>query len=356
MFEISVFLSLKNVTKMNFKVYLAMMVALGAAGCGGQSQVNTQKPPVRVAVQTAGGDNVASFGRTFTGIVEENQAVAVSFTTMGVVKNIPINEGMQVSKGQLIAQIDDTQAQNLLTASKAAAQQADDALSRYKILHDKGSMSEVQWVEILSKTAQAKAQLEGAQKNLDDCTLRAPQGGIIGKKFVGAGETALPSQPVATILDINTVKIKVAIPEKEISDINSDTKSNINVEAAGVSINGGKIEKGIVADALTHTYDIRISVNNPNHKLLPGMAAQVSFDINNNTQNSITLPVTAVQKRFDGSLFVWIVGDDKTVKRAEVKTGSMVGNDVVITSGISAGNIIVTEGYQKLSEGVKVVY
>jgi multidrug efflux pump subunit AcrA (membrane-fusion protein) len=53
---------------------------------------------------------------------------------------------------------------------------------------------------------------------------------------------------------------------------------------------------------------------------------------------------------------VWIVGDDNAVKRAEVKTGSMVGNDVVITSGISAGNIIVTEGYQKLSEGVKVVY
>ena len=62
MFEISVFLSLKNVTKMNFKVYLAMMVALGAAGCGGQSQVNTQKPPVRYHFHPNAEDTYNPFG------------------------------------------------------------------------------------------------------------------------------------------------------------------------------------------------------------------------------------------------------------------------------------------------------
>lgn len=135
---------------------------------------------------------------------------------MGVVKTVAVSEGQQVVKGQLIAQIDDTQARNMLAASEAAASQADDAYNRFKQLHDKGSLSEVQWVDVLSKTAQAKSQLEAAKKNLDECTLRAPQGGIIGKKYIFAGETAMPSQTVATILDINTVKIKVSVPEKEI--------------------------------------------------------------------------------------------------------------------------------------------
>ena len=334
-----------------------LLVAAVAMGCN-QNQEHREKPPVRVVTETAGRSEDA-FRRTFTGIVEENQAVAVSFTSMGVVKTVAVSEGQQVVKGQLIAQIDDTQARNMLAASEAAASQADDAYNRFKQLHDKGSLSEVQWVDVLSKTAQAKSQLEAAKKNLDECTLRAPQGGIIGKKYIFAGETAMPSQTVATILDINTVKIKVSVPEKEISNIANDTKTNIKVAAANADLNGGKIEKGVVADPLTHTYDVRINAQNPNHKLLPGMAAEVSFEksaLSNNSQNVITLPVTSVQKRFDGSLFVWVVGDDNKVSRAQVTTGALTGNRIVITSGISDGNIIVTEGYQKLGEGSKVVY
>lgn len=339
------------------KIYFLLLVAAVAMGCN-QNQEHREKPPVRVVTETAGRSEDA-FRRTFTGIVEENQAVAVSFTSMGVVKTVAVSEGQQVVKGQLIAQIDDTQARNMLAASEAAASQADDAYNRFKQLHDKGSLSEVQWVDVLSKTAQAKSQLEAAKKNLDECTLRAPQGGIIGKKYIFAGETAMPSQTVATILDINTVKIKVSVPEKEISNIANDTKTNIKVAAANADLNGGKIEKGVVADPLTHTYDVRINAQNPNHKLLPGMAAEVSFEnsaLSNTSQNIITLPVTSVQKRFDGSLFVWVVGDDNKVSRAQVTTGALTGNRIVITSGISDGNIIVTEGYQKLGEGSKVVY
>ena len=332
-----------------------LIIAAVAMSCGKQQQ-HREIPPVRVKTETADtGTNPSQ--RPYTGIVEENQAVAVSFTTMGTVKTVAVNEGQQVVKGQLIAQIDDTQARNVLAASEAAVSQAEDALARYKQLHDKGSMSEVQWVEVVSKTAQAKSQLDAARKNLEDCQLKAPQNGIIGKKSLSAGETALPSQPVATILDINTVKIKVSVPEKEISDINADTKTSITVAAANAQTNGGKIEKGIVADALTHTYDVRINVPNPNHKLLPGMAAEVSFLISgSDSQNVITLPVTAVQKGFDGRLFVWTISQEKTAVRTTVTTGSLHGNRIEITSGITAGSIIVTEGYQKLGEGSKVVY
>lgn len=348
-------LQCNNIIEMK-RIYL-LLSAVTIMGCGSNEQVR-EKLPTRVTTETVEVTQNAS-QRVYTGIVEENQAVSVSFTNMGVVKTVAVNEGQQVTKGQLIAQIDDTQAQNLLAASKAAAAQADDALERYKMLHDKGSMAEVQWVEVVSKTAQAKSQLEAAQKNLQDTRLTAPSGGIIGKKFIGAGETALPSQPVVTILDINTVKIKVSVPEKEISNIAPDTKTDIKVDAAGVSAKGGKIEKGILADALTHTYDVRINVANSNHKLLPGMAAEVNFLLstqNNTTESVITLPVTAVQKRFDGTYFVWRVLGNGTVERAQVSTGSLIGNRIVVASGVNNGDIIVTEGYQKLSEGTKVVY
>jgi RND family efflux transporter MFP subunit len=276
---------------------------------------------------------------------------------MGVIKRMLVNEGQAVAKGQLIAEMDDTQARNLLNGAEAAMTQANDALERFKLLHDNGSLPEVQWVEIQSKVAQAKSQYEVAKKNLADCRLIAPVSGIIGKKLVGAGETAMPSQAVVTILDVTTVKVKVSVPEAEIGGITASTPSTINVEAAHSTVSGGRIEKGVQADALTHTYDVRINVQNSGRKLLPGMVASVKF-IAEGSQSIAgkSLPITAVQKAADGSLFVWTVAKDSTAHRAKVSIGATNGNHVAITDGLDMGQRIVTEGYQKLSEGSKVVF
>ena len=319
-------------------------------------QEQATKAPIRVkteVVQTATSTN----GQTYVGIVEECEATAVSFTSMGVVKRMLVNEGQAVAKGQLIAEMDDTQARNLLSGAEAQMAQANDALERYKMLHDAGSLPEVQWVDIQSKVAQAKSQLEVAKKNLADCRLVAPVSGIVGKRLVGAGETAMPSQAVVSILDISTVKVKVAIPEAEISGISTNTSSTIKVEAVNGTFSGGKIEKGVQADALTHTYDIRINVANEGRKLLPGMVASVLFAATQSQHTGqLAVPVTAVQRKADGSLFVWTVSGDSTAHRTVVTTGETAGNRIIITDGISDGNRIVTEGYQKLSENTKVVF
>ena len=224
------------------------------------------------------------------------------------------------------------------------------------MLHDNGSLPEVQWVEIQSKVAQAKSQLEVAKKNLADCRLVAPVSGIVGKRLVGAGETAMPSQAVVSILDISTVKVKVAIPETEISGIGANTSSTIKVEAANGSFSGGRIEKGVQADALTHTYDIRIRVANGQRKLLPGMVASVQFAHLEKPSKDLSVPVTAVQKKADGTLFVWTVANDSTAHRTTVTTGETTGNRIVVATGINDGIRVITEGYQKLSEGTRVVY
>ena len=324
--------------------------------CTGKKE-HDSKAPTRVKTEVAS-TAMSMNGQTYVGMVEECEATAVSFTGMGVVKRVLVNEGQAVGRGQLIAEMDDTQARNLLSGAEATLAQANDALERYKMLHDAGSLPEVQWVEIQSKVAQAKSQYEVARKNLADCRLTAPVSGVIGKKLIGAGETALPSQAVVTILDISSVKVKVAIPETEIGGISGNTSSIIKVEAIGRSFEGGRIEKGVQADALTHTYDIRIHVANKERKLLPGMVASVLFSSDKREVKSekLSMPVTAVQKQADGNLFVWTVGKDSTAHRTTITTGETLGNRIVVASGISEGERIVTEGYQKLSEGTKVVF
>ena len=332
-----------------------LLTVVLVSSCGKQNDQQSKAPTrVKTLVVSPG---LIDNAQTYVGIVEEREATAVSFTGMGVVKRMYVSEGQTVGRGQLIAEMDDTQARNMLSGAEAQMAQANDALNRYKMLHDNGSLPEVQWVEIQSKVAQAQSQLEVAKKNLADCRLTTPVGGIIGKKMVGAGETALPSQAVVSILDITTVKVKVAVPEAEIGGINTNTPTSINVEAINGRYQGGRIEKGVQADALTHTYDIRINVANVGRRLLPGMVASVRF-ISNGSQaiGSMMIPVTSVQKNSDGNLFVWKVDKEKTAHRSTVTLGQTQGNNVLVIDGLNIGDRIVTEGYQKLSEGTKVIF
>ncbi|MBR1484280.1 MAG: efflux RND transporter periplasmic adaptor subunit [Prevotella sp.] len=323
---------------------------------GGAKETSSEKAATRVETQVVS-SGLTDNALTYVGIIEEREATAVSFTGMGVVRRMLVSEGQAVGRGQLIAEMDDTQARNLLAGAEAQMAQADDALARYTMLHDSGSLPEVQWVEIQSKVAQAKSQLEVAKKNLADCRLTAPVSGIVGKKLVGTGETALPSQAVVNILDISTVKVKVAVPEAEIGTISAITPTRIEVGAVGASYQGGRIEKGVEADALTHTYEIRVNVANSDRKLLPGMVATVRF-ISDRSEavDRRMVPVTAVQRSADGSLFVWTVDGQRKAHRTTVTIGQTEGNYVLVSEGLDTGDRIVTEGYQKLSEGTEVIY
>lgn len=329
-------------------------------GCTQQTKQKT-KLPIRVRTEVAVKDTPEAAAREYVGIIEEAEATAVSFTSMGTVKRVLVSEGQHVSRGQLLAEMDDTQARNLLLGAEASMRQADDAMERYTLLHDRGSLTEAQWVEVQSKVAQAHSQVAAARKAVADCRLLAPVAGVIGRKTVGSGETALPSQAVVTILDISSVKVKFSVPETEMASITPASPTRISVDAIGRKFEGGRLEKGVQADALTHTYDVRVRVDNKERAMLPGMVATVNVlpdpaAAAEAAGRQFTAPLTAVQSRVDGSLFVWTVKADSTVHRTDVSIGSARGNRIAITAGIPNGTRIVTEGYQKLSEGMRVTY
>ena len=366
------------------KKYIFLLIGVLAVISCSENKKKEQKAPTRVETIVVSSGMIDN-ARTYVGIVEECEATAVSFTSMGVVKRIMVREGQLVRRGQLLAEIDPTtssntvevahaslnQAKDMVKQAEATYNQAKDAYDRMKLLHDNGSLPEVKWIEAETRLAQATTALNTARsgvasatatekiarKGLADTRLCAPVSGVIGKKQLVAGETALPSQSVVNILDISTVKVKVAVPETEIGSINAGTSTSIQVDAIGRSYRGGRIEKGVEADALTHTYDIRINVANGDFKLLPGMVATVSFDPKG-TQSigRQSIPVTSVQKKSDGTLFVWTVDNKNAAHRTKVTIGETQGNYVTVVDGLSIGQRIVTEGYQKLSEGTKVVY
>jgi RND family efflux transporter MFP subunit len=340
------------------KKILILVAVLALVACG-KKNVEREESTIGVVVEkVAASENLAQM--PYVGVVEEESSTSVSFTGMAMLKSMTVSEGQPVKKGQLLAVIDETQARNTLATTKAALDQAKDAYERMKLLHDNQSLPDMKWVEVESKVAQAQSAYDMAKKNLEDCRIYAPVSGVVGTKIMGVGETVLPTEPVLTILSIDNVKVRVSIPEREIATINSGTATTITVDALqGETFRGGRIEKGVSADPLTHTYDIRILVPNPGRKLLPGMVARVEMrNVENekmSTGGRISLPVKAVQQSTDKSLFVWTVQQGKA-HRSTVSVGQVTGNRIIVDSGLQEGDQVIVEGYQKVGEGTPVTY
>lgn len=322
--------------------------------CG--TKTEHRREALRVETEQVSAVTPGQQSKNYVGVVESEQTTTVSFNTSGTLTRVCVTEGQHVKKGQLIAEVDCKQAEQLLAASQAAVRQADDAKKRMQHLYETQSISEMDWVDVTSKVEQAHAQLQMAQKNLSDCRLYAPVGGVIGSGLKHAGEVILPSLPIANILSIGRVKVKVSIPEKEMADIAPHTPSSITVDAlGGIAFTGGSIEKGIEADPMSHTYSILISVENAEGKLLPGMVCKVNLQQpdTEGVATSLRVPVRCVQQAANGKHFVWVVKGNKA-HRQDVSLGEVSGNDISIVSGLSSGEHVITAGYQKVSEGSEV--
>jgi RND family efflux transporter MFP subunit len=342
---------MKNIFYRSTATALVLSIAV-LYGCTHEPQPKDDDSAVNVKIEpVTGSDDAGTFD--YTGSIEENSSTALSFPTLGTIEKIHVSEGDVVSAGQLLARLDPTSAQGILDAAEAALKQAQDGYNRIKSIYDKGSLPEVQMVDIETKLQQAQSSFSIAKKNLQNCTLYSPVSGVIGKKMAETGESAIVGKTVLTVLDISSVKAAISVPENEISLIPADGKSEITVEALGDKVfYGTAIEKSVSATMVSHTYPAHITIANPKQEMLPGMVCKVRIRTGS-ASREITIPINVVQTMSGGQKFVW--ADNRgTAKRIGITTGMAKGNRVVVTSGLSAGDQIITEGYQKVSEGGKI--
>lgn len=289
--------------------------------------------------------------RSYVGTIEEDCGSQIGFATMGTVAQVLVEEGDMVRAGETVALLDKTTAENSYEIAKSTLSQAQDGFNRLKALYDKGSLPEVKYIEIETQLAQAKAGERIARKALDDCTLHAPFGGYIARRMVDAGNSAAPGIGCFKLVKIDRVKVKIAIPEKEISTFKKGENIPFTVAALeGRSFNGEVSEIGVQANPLSHTYDVRLKLENRNHALLPGMVCSVTRAVSSGEE--VVIPQEAVM--LDGShTFVWIAKEGKATKRAVTSEGV---NDAgaIITDGLQHGDLVIVSGQNSVSEGTPI--
>lgn len=331
---------------------ILFLCLIAFADCSKKSSQPGSNPVIFVKTETVEESDQMDI-LSYSGVVEDNSSVALSFSVPGTVEKVFVSEGEFVPKGRLVARLDTLSAHSVFNAAGSSLKQAKDGYERLKSIHDKGSLPDVQMVDIETKLNQAQSTYDIARKNLENCSLYAPISGVVGKRMTEAGENALPGKTIITLMDISSVKVSFSVPENEISLIPSECESIITVSALdGKQFHGKRIEKNIIANQVSHTYPASATLPNPRRELLPGMVCRV--DLNAGKDGSaVVIPIEVVMASADGRKFVWW-DDNGTARRRFISTGKIKGNGVEVKEGLSAGERIVTEGFHKISEGDKI--
>jgi RND family efflux transporter MFP subunit len=337
----------------SLQIFACVILFLHVTSCSEnkKNSVNKKEIPVKTVEIMS---TTQTTSRNYVGVIEEESASALSFSISGNVMNVYVSEGQKVSKGMLLAQVSTENLQSSYDAAQATLKQAEDAMTRMQMLYDSQSLPEIKYIEAKTKLEQAKSAARIVEKNISDSKLYAPFDGIIGNRLIDIGENVIPGKPVMTVLKINPVKIKFSVSENEISNIDKHGEATVTVAALGDrQIKGFVTEKNITAGSITHTYDAKIKLENSSGELIPGMVCRVQ--LNDNHKNGIfVLPANSVLVSHDGQRFVWLVKNG-CAAAAHVIIGELTDSGVIIESGLNAGDKVIVEGYQKVSEGMKVI-
>lgn len=318
--------------------------------------------PIPVQVQLVG-EQTSVAQHTYVGTIEEERRVPLSVETGGQVLEVACRMGERVQKGEVLLRVDSASAIDAREAARATLRQAEDAYRRVTEVHGAGGVTEQQLIEVETKLAQARSMAAMAERRVENCVLRSPSDGVVGEVHVAEGQMLSPMTPAMTLYIVDRLYVTFSVPESEVAEIAVGGMGNMEVPAidnaqsstlnaqSPASIPVRVVEKGMKANALSHAYPVRAEVLKKG-LLLPGMVGKVRMQ--GQQSEGVVIPAACVQVTTEGKS-VWVVQEDSTAVRRLIQIGQYVPNGVLVTDGLQTGDRVVTDGFQKLYKGAKII-
>lgn len=288
---------------------------------------------------------------TYPGYLEESTSIDLSFKYGGTLRQLNVKEGSTVRKGQILAQVTSPTLENTLRSAQATLEQAEDAYDRLKKVHDNGSLPEIKWKEMEANLEKARSSYDLAHAMVQENILTAPFNGTVTSVNAIVGEDIVPLKPILTIISTDDIAAKISVPENEIALFNIGDEADIIIPALNERHYSGKVtEIGMTASLLSHSYPVKVTIDQPDEDLRPGMVGKVVLQ--SAISNGIVIPANSVLMNQEGK-FVWVVENGLATRRTITLSGYS-GTGVIVNDGLKQGDHVVVEGYQKISEGMRV--
>ncbi|WP_280561402.1 MULTISPECIES: efflux RND transporter periplasmic adaptor subunit [unclassified Chromohalobacter] len=343
----------------------------GAPASAGGESTGEERSTAVAAIEARRGDLEITVGAL--GTVRSLSSIDVYPRVEGELLTVDFEEGEHVEKGQRLATIDprDYQAQlaaaqGQLVQDQAQLKSAREDLERYESLAQSQSISrqELEQQRQLVRQYEGavssdRADIESAQVQLDYTDITAPNAGIIGIRNVDPGNlvSSGDDDPIATLTQLDPISVVFSLPSQYVPTLREQLAAGDSPSVSAITVGDERLEGQLTSidsqiDTATGTVRLRARFDNAVGRLYPRAFVDVRLTVNT-LHDRVIVPAPAVQTGQDG-LFVYVVGDDGTVTRHDVVVSASEEHRSALASGVSAGERVVVDGIDSLSDGAKV--
>ena len=362
-------------------VYGFVLAAAILAGGAGWYFWPDSRVPVTVVTAQSESAGAAGGGLDASGYVVARRKATLSAKILGKLTEVNFEEGQRVQQGDIVARLDDSNYAAALHQAEAAARQARATFDntapiylRYQRLKAQNAIStdalenqRLAYDNARTAYATAQAAVEFARANENDTVVRAPFSGIVTVKVAQVGEVVAPSAAgggdtrtgIVTIVDMDSLEVQVDVAENYIDRVQVGGPATIHLDAyPDWDIPGSVIAIIPTADQSKGTVEVRVAIKARDARILPQMAARVTFltapgKAESSAVARVTVPPNAV--RVNGRTgTVFLVKDDGTVEKREVALGLKTSQAVTVLSGITAGDRLAAGDLTRLQDGSRV--
>jgi membrane fusion protein (multidrug efflux system) len=306
--------------------------------------------PVAVVAAPVVAERIA-FELEALGTAGANESVEVTAKVVNQVTAVRFEEGQQVRRGAVLVELDGEQARADLVVAEAALAESRSQYQRSRELYTTKVLSDAQIEQIEATFKANEARVASARSRLGDTVIRAPFAGRVGLRRVSVGSLISPGTVITTLDDTSTIKLDFTIPETFLSAVEPGLEISARSVAYPDSSFGGRVSSiDSRVDPATRSVTVRALLPNPAGLLKPGMFLTVR--LSRGAVDALLVPEEALVPE-QGNVFVFVVKDGVVEKRL-LRIGQRRVGDVQVLEGLAAGELVVTEGTQKLRDGAAV--
>jgi len=284
------------------------------------------------------------------GHVESDNNIMVSAKSMGVITRVNVTEGQRVSKGQVLAQIDNSVIERSIEGMESQLELATSVYERQKNLWDQKIGTEVQFLQAKTNKESLEKQLASLREQNDMARIKAPISGTVDDVFVKVGENIAPGMPAVRVVNADDLKIQARVSEAYITDIKKGDKVLVNISELKKEVEARVTFVSKTIDLLSRTFNVEVALPS-RPELRPNMTATVKI-IFDSSPDALVVPVNVIQE-INKEKVVYVVeqkGKQAVATRKVITVDGVYGNQAAV-KGLNPGDKLITVGYQGLNDG-----
>ena len=303
-------------------------------------------------------DTVFNHYLEIQGNVDTKENILVQPEFSGTLTSLNVKAGQRVSKGQILGRVDDAGMSQQLASIENQYALAKTTFERQKNLWDKKIGSEIQYLQAQTQMISAQKSVAQMRAQVAKTVIRAPFSGTIDEVFVERGQVVSPNpQGLMRIVNLSNMYVSTSVPETYIGKLKAGTIVDVYLTSLGKTYKGKVRQVGSYINPSNRSFGIEVSVPNPDNLLRPNQVAKLKI-IDYTAKNALVVPTNVVQEDGEKNKFVYVAtnvnGKKAVAKKVIVKVGKSSDNVTEILSGLSANDVIVTEGVNTISDGMKL--